>query len=123
MCGLVEVPVCELTGAALDWAVAAVEGVSVALCPPAYGNGWRVRYELVHCQAKYSPSTEWHHVGPVIEQNRVAFRPESGAWAAGVESPGAPVEWHHANDPLVAICRAVVAYKNGPFIHIPQELI
>lgn len=120
---LVEVPVSELSGAALDWAVASVEGVSVALCPPAYGNGWRVRYELIHCQAKYSPSAEWHQAGPVIEHNHVAFRSRSGGWAAGVEVSEAQIEWHHGSDPLVAICRAVVAHKQGPFIRIPQELM
>lgn len=123
MGGCVEVQTAELACAALDWAVAVVEGVSVALCPPAYGNGWRVRYELLHSQAKYSPSTEWAQAGPIIEQNDVGVGPVRGGWAAHLGHADEPTDWHHATEPLVAICRAVVAHKHGPTVKIPKELI
>lgn len=123
MGAFIEVQTSELIGAALDWAVAAAEGVSVALCPPAYGNGWRVRHELIHSQAKYSPSTDWAQAGPIIEQKQVGFGPVRDGWAAHLDRADEPTDWHHAAEPLVAICRAVVAHKHGATVDIPRELI
>lgn len=48
----------ELTGAALDWAVATCEKWRLDLVP----------------EGSYSPSTDWKQGGPIIERERFEFR-------------------------------------------------
>ncbi|MCD5994172.1 DUF2591 family protein [Pseudomonas sp. CDFA 602] len=71
----VAVKTADLVGAALDWAVAKLQGLPVALAAPAYGNGWRVRFDLRTNQEKYSPSTDWSQGGPLINSNQIFLEP------------------------------------------------
>ena len=103
----------ELTGAALDWAVAKCEGID-------YGKD-DVRFRGAYAR-KYS--TEWAQSGPLIEREgiSVAYIDDNiadGAWFAstvgGDENTEGPT-------PLIAAMRCYVASKLGDTVEIPEEL-
>lgn len=120
----------ELTGAALDWAVAKCEGKL---------HGWRhhllsiedldlvsgVAHSMVQ---RYSPSTNWAQGGPIIEREGVslACRPKDarGLWCA-VLGPNrflSPDFEGYGPTPLIAAMRCYVASKLGDEVDIPKEL-
>jgi hypothetical protein len=93
----------ELTGAALDWAVARCEG----------GVGDN---QLIG--AWYTPSTDWAQGGPIIEREEIAiFLEYPKEWGAtdGNYSKG-------GDTPLIAAMRCYVASKLGDEIELPKEL-
>lgn len=93
----------ELTGAALDWAVAQCEGISVR-------NGFDD-----NCP-EYS--TSWSQGGPIIEREQIAIYLEyQDSWAAtdgNYRMPG--------DTPLIAAMRCYVASKLGDEVNLPGEL-
>ena len=95
----------DLTGAALDWAVARAEGV--------YFENLREfeDYALNYC-------TDWEHGGPLIEREGIALYLYGGSeWNAhvgGKEIIGPT--------PLIAAMRCYVASKMGDTVDIPDEL-
>lgn len=130
MTEFVEVKTQELSGAALDWSVAKAIG--------AYRGEYRfsengpldhawIFPDGVPCEAmtgKFKPSTDWHHAGPLVESVKIGFGPfRDGTWVAHPHRPNAPTEWLNADEPLVAICRAIVADKLGMVVSVPQELL
>ena len=105
----------ELTGAALDWAVAKCEGVETekfAESPSLFfGKGFD----------KWRPSTDWAQGGPIIEREgiNIGCHLDGAEWVARnywgeYESIG-----HTA---LVAAMRCLVASRFGDEIEIPEEL-
>jgi hypothetical protein len=91
----------ELTGAALDWTVAAIEA-----------NAW----------GYFSPSANWTHGGPIIEREMIeigAHEPEGFEWVARDY-------WKEntmtGSTPLIAAMRCYVASKLGDDIDVPEEL-
>jgi hypothetical protein len=91
----------ELTGAALDWAVAKCEGA------------------VYHGPAWTKPSTDWAQGGPIIDREKIDVLYEHDLrWVAvpqkGIESYGPT--------PLIAAMRCYVASKLGAEIDIPKEL-
>ena len=122
MSTFVTVKSADLKGAALDWAVALVERQHVVLAAPAYGNGWRVRYDLLHTQDKYSPSSCWKQGGPLIDKHVLQLKfyqhehPDT-AWRANAHDG-----WGEGATPLIAACRAIVASVLGEAAPVPEEL-
>ncbi len=98
----------ELTGAALDWAVAKCEGKAFA-------------EEGEKFKTAYSPSTDWSQGGPIIERERIGFGfgvgIDSNRWEAGYATPE---ETGHT--PLIAAMRCYVASKLGDQVDVPEEL-
>jgi hypothetical protein len=96
----------ELTGAALDWAVAQCEGFSVRdgfddNCP------------------EYS--TDWSQGGPIIEREMIELIPQTSAlWDAMYRGQHIP---NDGPTPLIAAMRCYVAYKMGDELDVPQELM
>jgi|Laugrespbdmm15sd_2_1035082.scaffolds.fasta_scaffold61191_2 hypothetical protein len=116
----------ELTGAALDWAVAKCMGHRVA---ENYGSYIRIYlpdpkqagYTLAFC-----PSTDWAQGGPIIEREGVSTVQQGDAaeWVASVYDHSAE-DWRlHTTGPtpLIAAMRCYVASKMGDEIEIPTEL-
>ena len=97
----------ELTGAALDWAVAKCEG------------------ELEYWpQIEYS--TDWTQGGPIIEREGVSIVQQGDAaeWVASVYDHSAE-DWRlHTTGPtpLIAAMRCYVASKMGDEVEVPEEL-
>lgn len=126
MTELVEVNTRDLSGTALDWAVAKVEGVAVVTDPNSPScrqmvedadsiNGW-------YC---YCPSTDWSDGGPLIEKYKLdigaPLENKNGHWNAATE-------WAHpmgykGDTPLIAACRAIVASVLGDTVTVPKELL
>ena len=109
----------ELTGVALDWAVAKCEGYTCKgesltrnnpLDDGALEHIWR---------KDYSPSTDWAQGGPIIERERIRIDPR-GVWCAAHDS----CEWTYytGETPLIAAMRCYVASKLGDEVEIPEEL-
>ena len=104
----------DLTGSALDWAVAKAEVqepvgsfLDGVVAHPDYN--------------KFYPSTDWSQGGPIIEREGIRLhRSVTGRWWAGPESdPHRPVA---GPTPLIAAMRCFVASRLGDTIDIPEEL-
>ena len=102
----------ELTGVALDWAVAECEGLK--------GNvlGAILAGEL-------SPSTQWHYGGPIIEREKIEVGRQHGEWVACSEVAD-DGNWDenvsYGPTPLIAAMRCYVASKLGDEVEIPEGL-
>jgi hypothetical protein len=97
----------ELTGAALDWAVARCEGRSHT----DFGWWWD----------NYHPSTDWAQGGPIIEREKttVEYTGDPDTWCACIMAD----QEVYGPTPLIAAMRCYVASKLGDEVEIPQELL
>jgi hypothetical protein len=98
----------ELTGAALDWAVAKCEGI--------YFENLE-EFEMYAGDYSTDPSQAY----PIIEREKIATDPDAddGQWAASTRD--APCYWVGPT-PLVAAMRCYVASKLGDTVDVPDEL-
>lgn len=101
----------ELTGPALDSAVARVW----------YGNDYEMVIPLFEDGLIFAPSTNWAHGGPIIEREGIRFhRSYTGAWWAGSEEePHRPIK---GPTPLIAAMRCYVASRLGDEVEVPDSL-
>ena len=116
----------NLTGPALDWAVAKCEGHIHArrvVVDFKYRSGEDpVRWEPVldtYYSSAYSPSTDWAMGGPIIEREGITVQRVTGAlWDAYCQ------RIHRADGPtpLIAAMRCYVASVLGDTVEIPEEL-
>jgi hypothetical protein len=97
----------ELTGAALDWAVAKCEG----LCEGDFAWYYDRRNTF-----KYS--TDWEQGGPIIERELLLLRPYGLSWECSMGG----INWLKGPTPLIAAMRCYVASKMGDEVEIPEEL-
>lgn len=107
----------ELTGAALDWAVAQAEG-SVRL---QYDSREGLIINNVLGWIPYRPSVAWQQGGPIIEREKICLcwepRLKEMEWEAGMYGGQGT-----GQTPLIAAMRCYVASKFGDEIDIPEEL-
>ena len=103
----------ELSGTALDWAVAKCEGLI---------NGDALDVGFIR-EGGYTPSTDWALGGAIIEREKIAtrFDLEEQEWQATI---AAEDEWVYGwgTTPLVAAMRCYVASKLGDNIEIPEGI-
>ncbi len=91
----------ELTGAALDWAVAKCEG------KPSWMMGF---------------STEWEKGGPIIERECIELVPDGwGAWNAAIRG-GDRDDLAHGPTSLIAAMRCYVMSQLGNEVELPSTL-
>jgi hypothetical protein len=102
----------ELTGAALDWAVAKCEGMLAA--PWLWGDEQEVLM-------RYKFSTNWAQGGPLIEREKINTSIYTGfmQWRATMNT-GKTIE--SGPTPLIAAMRCYVASKMGDTVDVPDEL-
>ena len=99
----------ELTGAALNWAVAKCEGL---------GRDFM-----------FKPSTNWLHGGPIIEREKMdiaCWDAHSMPWKASIDGgtdAGVALYVEYGPTPLIAAMRCYVASKMGDTVDIPEELL
>lgn len=108
----------ELTGAALDWAVAKCEGID--LIDGRY-NRLLVDGRMSRGQemmAPYKPSTDWAQGGPIIEREGIGLLPSGTAY---YEREGG-THYSYGPTPLIAAMRCYVASKLGDEVEIPEAL-
>lgn len=117
----------ELTGAALDWAVAKCEGGDIRTEHGVFlnqGDGYDY----------YTPSTDWAQGGPIIERkgmhiSRIGDYLGFDGWVSSItvwtrDSEGLnPHMSELGPTPLIAAMRCYVASKLGDEIEIPTELL
>jgi hypothetical protein len=94
----------ELTGNALDWAVAKCEGYRLDLVP----------------EDSYTPSTDWAQGGPIIEREGIELTC-TDEWKAFMPFQSIPCD-EDGPTPLIAAMRCYVASKLGEDVSIPEEL-
>lgn len=110
----------ELTGAALDWAVAKCEGPnSVASC---YYDEDTPLWLDEALENEWTPSTNWAQGGPIIEREGIAVSPETECicWYGASVKYGVFTE---GPTPLIAAMRCYVASKLGADVDVPKELL
>ena len=136
----VEVKVSELEGAALDWAVAQVEGVKTLMMEPRKDEP-KKPFALFGSlalsvggddQSSYAPSSCWHCAGPLLDKHCKSFGlVQDGldkTWRAfgyGDQTPDGTNRFQRLSSGgtiLVAACRAIVAANLGDTVQIPAEL-
>lgn len=121
---MIEVKTAELSGPALDYAVAVAVGES---SPRAGLGGGGCVVAHGHTLHRYCPSTEWSHGGPLIVSRMVAIdypRPlRDGELPKWVAQCWRPYGCGSGESPLIAACRAIVAAKLGDTVQIPAELL
>lgn len=114
----------QLTGAALDWAVAKCEGRSAAGLS-------RIADRSNLIPSDYS--TDWAQGGPIIEREKMCID-EPNCDADGRGWSAVIVDWASKDDeensiegfgptPLIAAMRCYVASKLGDTVEVPSELI
>ena len=124
----------ELSGIALDWAVARAEGLlepkeffgnmvpSVVLDMEYWTDGTpMVRLNPcpnVYYRAEYDPSTSWQHGGPIIECEEISITHQQTQWAAQTDDD----LFAHGPTPLIAAMRCYVTSKLGDEVEVPEEL-
>ena len=119
----------ELTGAALDWAVAKCEGYTclhktegrmphepqLVMWPPRKAYGLVELWELGY-------STDWSQGGPIIEREWIDLHCVNDAlWEAEINASA----YHNRKNgptPLIAAMRCYVASKLGDEVELPEEL-
>jgi hypothetical protein len=126
----------ELTGAALDWAVAKCEDYVAEIsrggwvvfdthqdCPPPTNDYNDSRWQM------YSPSTDWAQGGPIIEREGInldfigvgeGIRVQ--AWFATKFIADDGVGKGEGPTPLIAAMRCYVASKLGDEVEVPDEI-
>ena len=123
----------ELTGSALDWAVAKCEGYECQFDNEVSGPWLSPQEGYLHDERPLStlnPSTDWSQGGPIIERECICTY-ASGAcsvapknpdyWVAEIlETDG--IREHYGETPLIAAMRCYVASKLGGEVEIPEEL-
>lgn len=108
----------ELTGAALDWAVATADGQQVMSRQTpkrlllANGDTW----ELL-----YAPSTDWSQGGPIIDREEISA--ERKFFPRGWEARNGVNAFARGPTLLIAAMRCFVASKLGDEVDVPEELL
>jgi hypothetical protein len=107
----------ELSGTALDWAVAKCEGLI---------NGDALDVGFIR-EGGYTPSTDWAQGGAIIEREGLGLAITKGVWSASLihedkEYGGVMYTEQEGKTPLVAAMRCYVASKLGDNIEIPEGL-
>lgn len=106
----------ELTGAALDWAVATANGDY-----PQWDAEWEVFYAANGDDMDYS--TDWAQGGPIIERERIRIDCpwNPGPFEAECKIDGVTA-WTNGPTVLIAAMRCYVASKLGDEVDVPDEL-
>ena len=100
----------ELSGAALDWAVAKCEGFDFDIVDGG-----------LDCDCP-DYSTDWEQGGAIIEREYLFLAVYDGVWEATKHSYPAVEVTCEGETPLIAAMRCYVASKLGDEVEVPDEL-
>lgn len=122
----------ELTGSALDYAVAKAKGFKHIHYhgegENKHGVRWRAQVMVSNRKDSsywFNPSENWNEAGPIIEREKIEsvwFRPKA-EWHAYYWSDEKLRPGGTGPTPLVAAMRCYVASKLGDEVEIPEELL
>ena len=115
----------DLTGPALDWAVAKCEGDDEEVFRLFYNPSEPSDYD-VHGYPEFHYSTDWSQGGPLLERECLDVRvfaehgsPDGGPYWISERHPAVG----HGPTPLVAAMRCYVTTKLGDEVDVPDELV
>jgi Protein of unknown function (DUF2591) len=144
MSAMIKVKTAELTGQALDWAVAQVVQPKGFVLRDASGEidpPWvlgiasnPLDLEGSWLKSEWSPSTDWSQGGPLMDKYEISVIMEEGIgpssfWAGTKPLPDSMFGFNYKGASkygetiLIAVCRVVVAAKLGEEVEVPQELV
>jgi hypothetical protein len=105
---------CELSGHALDWAVAKAEGY---IDNP---DSW-LYHSLSTSINSYYPSINWSLSGPIIDREKISVypHPDNATWMVNLANIRFCCD---GPTPLVAAMRCFVSSKLGSEVRIPEVL-
>jgi len=117
----------DLTGAALDWAVAKCEGWPMDI--------WYDEDQMPMIRddevPEWKPSTDWAQGGPIIEREKIDLfteKPTNESWIASVARHQNGLRltgWRlhqYGPTPLSAAMRCYVSFRLGDTVEVPDEL-
>ena len=110
-----EMKTSELTGAALDWAVAKCEGFKYEM----YEHNRKKWENGLHRPQHWQPSTDWAQGGTIIEREKIALDFDGKKWCASNNHK--PLA-NYGLTPLIAAMRCYVVSKLGDTVDVPKEL-
>jgi len=118
-----KVKTAELTGSALDWAVAQCENTGRVI---RLGFGYEIVVDrcadLGGGEEVYSPSTNWEQGGPIIEREGIWLRRLGATWE-GISGWFPDNVTQAGPTPLIAAMRCFIASRLGDEVDIPDELL
>jgi hypothetical protein len=124
---LIPVKTADLTGAALDWAVADCEGYTNARFhrEPPLDGGWimdppRKEYGPV-LLGDLAFSADWSQGGPIIEREFLDVWHNGFEWVSRLRRQSEAL--FRGPTPLIAAMRCYVASKKGDTVMVPAELV
>ena len=117
----------ELTGTALDWAVAKCEGHDQFVQHTPHLRVYHQRTDsLSSYTVTFCPSTDWTRGGPLIERECIDIMFEGPEWYAYMRYEAADgynrTLQYDGPTPLIAAMRCFVASKLGAEVDVPDEL-
>ena len=128
MTEFVEVKTQDLSGAALDWAVAQIGEVKTVMlsvksqeAKKPFALFGSLAIPVGSGEEGYSPSSCWHCGGPLIEKYGVEFEWITDA-AIRAEVPACG-SYGYGNKHLTAALRAIVSSVLGDTVSVPKELV
>jgi Protein of unknown function (DUF2591) len=114
------IKISELTGSALDWAVAKCLNITPIAVKKKYSEGYML-YSLPASTIPLEYSSKWSQGGPIIERERITIDSDLTIWCASSDSNQSAM--CYGPTPLIAAMRCYVASKMGDAVEIPEELI
>jgi hypothetical protein len=121
---MIKVKTSELTGVALDWAVAKCEGYQAVFTNGSIRPVFRKSEAVEDTWPNYS--TDWAKGGPIIERECIELtttnRSNNELWEAIGRGFGEDCPTGYGPTPLIAAMRCYVASKLGDIVEIPKEL-
>ena len=117
----------DLTGAALDWAVAKADDNlhpkgDVRLLDGKVFTIEAGDYERSDRWQRYNPSTDWAQGGPIIDRERITIRQWTGMPIIHAYMPHDGAPWGAGPTPLIAAMRCFCS-KLGREVEVPDELL
>jgi len=107
----------ELTGPALDWAVAICEDLHTGF--PGYWSNSVIEAVENETDNPFAYSTDWSQGGPIIEREKIGLLPSGTAY---YERDGGTF-YSYGPTPLIAAMRCYVASKLGDEVEVLDELV
>jgi len=113
----------ELTGEALDWAVAKCEGGGAAYVNTHSRGEVLMLSDDIHPWSRgdtWGPSYNWSQGGPIIEREGITIEYEGDPqkWCACIMAD----QEVYGPTALIAAMRCYVAFKFGDEVEVPEEL-
>jgi hypothetical protein len=115
----------ELTGAALNWAVALCEGWAGTTASDKLGSyPWLIKDERNMDPKSFRPSTNWMQGGPIIEREGITILSINDyyEWCAAIGELYYEDDNQRSPTPLIAAMRCYVASKLGDEVEIPDAV-